>query len=120
MAKKSRNEQRLRRHLRVRAKISGTDERPRLNIFRSLNQIYAQLIDDQSGRTLASASSLEQEIRRESKETKTEQARAVGELIARRAKEHGISQVIFDRGGFRYHGRVKALAEGARKGGLEF
>ncbi len=91
-----------------------------MNVFRSLNQIYAQLIDDQSGRTLASASSLEEEVRGKAKATKTDQAHAVGELIAKRAKEHGVSQVIFDRGGFRYHGRVKALAEGARKGGLEF
>lgn len=107
------------RHQRVRVRISGTAERPRLNVFRSLSHIYAQVIDDTVGHTLASACSLESEVRG-TEGKKTDRARLVGRLVARRALERGIRQVVFDRGGYRYHGRVKALAEGAREGGLEF
>jgi large subunit ribosomal protein L18 len=107
------------RHQRVRLRISGTPERPRLNVFRSLNHIYAQVIDDTVGHTLAAASSLEREIR-EAGGKKTEQATRVGQLVAQRALARGIRRVVFDRGGYRYHGRVKALAEGARQAGLEF
>ena len=121
MAKKSRNVARKRRHQRVRKKVIGTAERPRLNVYRSLKDIYVQVIDDGEGRTLVSASSLETGLRNEMKgKTKTEQARMVGEKIAERAKAEGISQVVFDRGGYKYIGRVQALAEGAREGGLEF
>lgn len=114
-------EARIRRHLRVRKKVKGTPERPRLNVFRSLNHIYAQVIDDTKGHTLAAASTLDPELReRLDGKSKTEQAALVGELIARRALEKGIAQVVFDRGGYKYHGRVKALAEAARQGGLKF
>ena len=109
---------RKRRHRRVRSKISGTADRQRLNVYRSINQVYAQLIDDSRGHTLVSASSLEQELKAEG--TPVEHARRVGELLGERAKESGVKQVVFDRGGYRYLGRVKALAEGARKAGLEF
>ena len=120
MAKKSRNEARLRRHRRVRKKISGTAETPRLNVFRSLTQIYVQLIDDQAGHTITSASTLDHELRTAaSDKTRLEQAEMVGEAIAKRALDKGVTRVVFDRGGFRYMGRVKALAEGARKGGLK-
>ncbi len=112
---------RVRRHRRVRAKIIGTTERPRLSIFRSLEHIYAQVIDDRTGRTVAAASSLEPEVRSQAKEAvKTRVGEMVGELVAKRAREYGITKVVFDRGGYLYHGRVKALAEGARTGGLEF
>lgn len=112
---------RMRRHRRVRAKVSGTAERPRLGVFRSLNEIYVQAIDDVAGRTLAQASSIDPEIRENCKgKNKTEQAKLVGALVARRAREKGIAKVSFDRGGFQYHGRVKALAEAAREGGLQF
>lgn len=121
MAKKSRNTARQKRHLRVRSKIAGSPDRPRLNVYRSLSGIYAQLIDDGAGRTLASASSVDGELRGDLKgKTKTEQARLVGEAMAKRAQAKGIKKVVLDRGGFRYAGRVKALAEGARKEGLEF
>ena len=110
--------QRLKRHKRVRSKVSGTPERPRLNVFRSETNIYAQVIDDVNGVTLISASSLEKDFSCEG--TKTDAARAVGKLIAQRAKDKGIENVVFDRGGYIYHGRVKALAEGAREGGLQF
>ncbi len=121
MAKLSRSEQRIRRHRRVRKHIIGTPERPRLNIFRSEAEIYAQVIDDQAGHTIAAASSIDHDLRQKlDGKTKTEQARLVGQLVAERAKNKGISQVIFDRGGFRYMGRVKALADGARESGLEF
>ena len=110
---------RQKRQSRIRLTLSGDTERPRLAIFRSLNQIYAQVIDDSSGRTLAAASSLEKELR-EGQGNKSDQARQVGALIARRAKQAGIGQVVFDRAGFRYHGRVRALAEGAREAGLDF
>lgn len=112
---------RLRRHRRVRKKISGTADRPRLNVYRSLTHIYGQMVDDTAGHTLASASTVDREVRSAVKGLgKTEQARVVGQVLARRALEKGIKLVIFDRGGWVYHGRIKALAEGARKEGLEF
>ena len=110
--------QRLHRHKRVRGKVNGTPERPRLNVFRSETNIYAQIIDDTKGITLVSASSLEKGF--ECEGTKTDAAKKVGEAIAERAKAKGIDTVVFDRGGYLYHGRVKALAEGAREGGLNF
>ncbi len=110
---------RKRRHVRVRAKVSGTAQRPRLNVFRSSAHIYVQLVDDVAGRTIAAASDIEPAIR-EKGGAKTERASAVGSLIAERAKEIGVTMVVFDRGGFLYHGRVKAVAEAAREGGLEF
>lgn len=110
---------RLRIKLRIRKVINGTSERPRLSVFRSNKQIYAQLIDDQAGQTLAAASSGEKGIL-EKKSTKTEKAKMVGQLIAERAKENGLEAVVFDRGGYLYHGRIKALAEAAREGGLKF
>ena len=110
--------QRLHRHKRVRGKVSGTPERPRLNVFRSETNIYAQVIDDTKGVTLVSASSLEKGFSCDG--TKTDAAKKVGEIIAQRAKDKGIEAVVFDRGGYLYHGRVKALAEGAREGGLQF
>ncbi len=103
---------------RIRGKISGTAQRPRLSVFRSNKQIYAQIIDDLNAVTLISASSKESGIDQGS--TKTEMAKQVGELLAKKAKEAGVEQVVFDRGGYLYHGRVKALAEGAREGGLKF
>ena len=112
------NAQRLKRHKRVRGKISGTPERPRLNVFRSETNIYAQIIDDVHGKTLVSASSLEKSFNCDG--TKTDAAKMVGQLVAERAKAAGITTVVFDRGGYVYHGRVQALAEGAREGGLEF
>lgn len=112
---------RLRRHLRVRKKIRGTAERPRLSVYRSLSHIYAQVIDDEAGRTLAAASDLEQETRSKlDGEHKSDVAKLVGELVAQRAKEHGITHVVFDRGGYQFHGRVKSLADGAREAGLTF
>ena len=110
--------QRLHRHKRVRGKVNGTPERPRLNVFRSETNIYAQIIDDTKGITLVAASSLEKGF--ECEGTKTDAAKKVGEVIAERAKAKGIDTVVFDRGGYLYHGRVKALAEGAREGGLQF
>ena len=118
VSKTNSNKQRLKRHTRVRAKIFGTAERPRLNVFRSLSNIYAQVIDDVTGNTLVSASSLEKGF--EGNGGNSEAARKVGLMIAERAKEKGISSVVFDRGGYLYHGRVKELAEGAREGGLQF
>ena len=112
------NAQRLKRHKRVRAKISGTPEMPRLNVFRSEANIYAQVIDDVNGVTLASASSLDKAI--EGYGGNIAAATAVGKLVAERAKAKGIETVVFDRGGYVYHGRVAELAEGAREGGLEF
>jgi large subunit ribosomal protein L18 len=113
---------RERRHRRVRAKVSGTTQRPRLNVFRSSAHIYAQVIDDTRGHTLVAASDLEQAVRERAGEgaTKSARAKTVGEVIAERAKEAGIETVLFDRGGFLYHGRVKAVADGAREGGLKF
>ena len=112
------NAQRLKRHKRVRAKISGTPEMPRLNVFRSEANIYAQVIDDVNGVTLVSASSLDKAI--DGYGGNIAAATAVGKLVAERAKAKGIENVVFDRGGYLYHGRVKALAEGAREGGLKF
>jgi len=112
---------RHRRHHRVRKKISGTAERPRLNVYRSLNHVYSQVVDDTIGHTLVSASTVEPTVCSMVEEkTKTEQAHIVGQVLARRALEKGIEQVVFDRGGWAYHGRIKALAEGARKEGLKF
>ena len=112
------NAQRLKRHKRVRGKISGTPERPRLNVFRSETNIYAQIIDDVAGVTLVSASSLEKGF--ECDGTKSDAAKKVGQLVAERALAKGIDAVVFDRGGYVYHGRVQALADGAREGGLQF
>lgn len=110
---------RKRRHARVRKRISGTSERPRLNVYRSLNNIYAQVIDDVAGHTLASASSLDATVETKGKK-KTEQAALVGKLLAERALDAGINTVVFDRGGYRYQGRVRSLAEAAREAGLKF
>ncbi len=113
--------QRQRRHRRVRVQVHGTAERPRLNVFRSLRHIYAQLVDDMVGHTLAAAGTLDAELRQElGKLKRAEQAKLVGQLLAKRALEKGVKQVVFDRGGYKYHGRVKALAEGARSAGLQF
>ena len=112
---------RIRRHRRVRRTLSGTLERPRLAVFRSLTHIYVQVIDDSSGHTLVAASDLEADVRSQRDGKKKSQiAGLVGDAIARKAVERGIKTVVFDRGGFKYHGRVKALAEAARKGGLSF
>ncbi len=112
---------RKRRHQRVRKKVMGSSERPRLNVFRSLKHIYAQVIDDDQGHVLVSASTLDHELRpRVQGLAKVEQAKLVGEVLAQRALAGGLKRVVFDRGGYRYHGRVKALAEAARTGGLEF
>jgi large subunit ribosomal protein L18 len=121
MAKKSRSKARERRHVRVRKHVVGTTSRPRLNVFKSLTGIYAQIIDDSEGNTLISASTVDNELREKMKGLKKiEQAAAIGKAVAERAKSKGISSVVFDRGGFRYVGRVKALADGAREGGLQF
>ncbi|MGB3328629.1 MAG: 50S ribosomal protein L18 [Thermomicrobiales bacterium] len=113
---------RKRRHVRVRAKVNGTPARPRLNVFRSSAHIYVQVIDDLAGNTLVQANDLEEAVRERAGEgaTKTARSKAVGEVIAERAKEAGIESVVFDRGGFLYHGRIKAVADGAREGGLKF
>ena len=117
----SRNEMRLRRHKRVRRTVSGTPDRPRLNVFRSLEHIFAQIIDDARGHTLASASTIDAELRDELQSlNKTEQARRVGAALAKRAQAAGVKLVVFDLGGYRYHGRVKALADASREAGLEF
>ena len=117
----SRSIARTRRHSRVRKNLSGTAERPRLNVFRSVSAIYAQVIDDQSGRTLVSASTVDHELREKVKGLKkSEQAKMIGQAVAERAKSKGIQSVVFDRGGYRYIGRIKALADGAREGGLQF
>lgn len=119
--KVSKNEIRLRKHARVRKKISGTAEKPRLCVFRSARNIYAQIIDDVTGHTLVAASSLEADFKAESANGgNTEAAKKVGELIAKRALDKNIENVVFDRGGYIYHGRVAALAEGAREAGLKF
>jgi large subunit ribosomal protein L18 len=118
---KSRNQARYNRKARIRSRINGTADRPRMNVFRSLTDIYVQVIDDDAGHTLASASSIENQLRAEIKNlNKTEQARRVGKELAARARDKGINKVVFDRGGYRYIGRVKALADAAREGGLEF
>jgi len=116
--KVSSNEARVKRHARIRKKISGTAETPRLNVFRSNANIYAQIIDDAGGRTIAAASTLEKDFAGGG--TKKEQAKKVGIAVAKKAAAAGVKQVVFDRGGYQYHGRVKELADGAREGGLEF
>ena len=121
MAKDIRMRARRRRHMRVRRKVSGTAARPRLNVFRSLKNISAQVIDDQAGHTLVSASTMEADLREIlADKLKVEQAKEIGKLVAARAKAAGIEQVVFDRGGYRYHGRVKAVADGSREAGLVF
>jgi large subunit ribosomal protein L18 len=115
----SRGAARQKRHDRLRLKVAGDGARPRLAVFRSLNHIYAQVIDDSAGRTLAAASSLEAELK-SAKGTKSAEATAVGRLVAQRAKAAGVGQVVFDRAGFRYHGRIKSLADAAREAGLDF
>lgn len=119
--KVSKNANRLSRHQRVRNKVTGTPERPRLNVYRSLTNIYAQLIDDVAGKTLVAASSLDKEIKDQVSQTgNAEAAKLVGQLVGKRALEKGIDTVTFDRGGNIYHGRIQALAEGAREAGLKF
>jgi large subunit ribosomal protein L18 len=121
MSKLNRSEARERRQRRVRKKVSGTAARPRMSIFRSISEIYVQIIDDEAGQTLASASSIDQELRAKTANIKkSEQAKLVGQTAAKRALDKGISTVVFDRGGFRYIGRVKALADAAREAGLKF
>jgi large subunit ribosomal protein L18 len=117
--KVDRNEARSRRHVRVREKVAGTSSVPRLNVFRSNNNIFAQIIDDEASKTLVSASSIDKELKLENGGN-VEAASKVGELLAKRAKKAKISKVVFDRGGYLYHGRVKALADAARENGLEF
>ena len=121
MGKDSPRVARYRRHSRLRAKVEGTNSRPRLCVFRSLNHIYAQVIDDSQGHTLVTASTLDPEIRSDKVgKSKTGKAGLIGLTLAKRALSKGISNVVFDRGGYKYHGRVKALAEAARQGGLKF
>jgi large subunit ribosomal protein L18 len=119
ITKQDKNATRKKRHARVRSKLTGTAERPRLNVFRSNQHIYAQVIDDTNSVTLASASTLDKELSVEATGN-TQAAIAVGELVAKRAVEKGITNVVFDRGGYLYHGRVKALADAAREAGLKF
>lgn len=121
LKKIDRNQKRIERHFKIRNKIQGTPERPRLNIYRSAKHIYAQVIDDATGTTLVSASTADKELKDKVAElTKTEAAKVVGQAVGERAKEKGIKAVVFDRGGYLYHGRVKVLADGARESGLEF
>ena len=121
LKKVDRNKKRIERHFKVRNKIQGTPERPRLNIYRSAKHIYAQVIDDATGTTLVSASTADKELKDKVAElTKTEAAKLVGQSVGQRAKEKGINTVVYDRGGYLYHGRVKVLADGARESGLEF
>ena len=115
----SRGAARQKRHDRIRLSLAGSEGRPRLAVFRSLNHIYAQVIDDGSGKTLAAASTVEKELRG-AKQTKTDEAKTVGRLLAERAKAAGVERVVFDRAGFRYHGRIRSLADAAREAGLEF
>jgi len=121
MIKKNKNI-RLRSKIKIRRKISGIKEKPRLTVYRSLNNVYAQLIDDSDGNTLVSASSLSKELLEEIKSSKgkVSKSKMVGKLVAKKALEKNISQVVFDRNGYRYHGRIKAIADGAREGGLKF
>lgn len=115
------HEARVRRHRRVRKTVSGTADRPRLNVFRSLQHIYAQIIDDSQGHTLVSASTLDKEVRSQCDDlAKLDAAKVVGRVLAQRALASGVNQVVFDRGGYKYHGRVKALADAAREAGLDF
>ena len=121
--KKSRHSARLRRHRSIRNRISGTAERPRLVVYRSLKNVEGQLVDDEAGRTLAGVSTLDADLRgfeSEGSNRKVEHAFAAGKLLAEKAREAGIETVVFDRGGYQYHGRVKAFADGAREGGLKF
>ncbi len=121
MANKNRSLAREQRHVRVRLNLAGTAQRPRLAVFRSVAEIYAQVIDDVAGHTLVSASSVDKDLRGQMKDMKkSEQAKLVGKAVAERAKNKGIAAVVFDRGGFKYTGRIKALADGAREGGLKF
>ena len=121
MGEKRRSVGRFRRRRHVRKKVFGTSDRPRVSVFRSLKHIYVQLVDDNKGRTLASASTMDPDVRTEAKGLgKAEQARVVGRVLATRALEKGVKKVVFDRSGYKYHGRVKALAEAAREGGLDF
>ena len=121
VSKESRQEIRVKKHMKIRNRFSGTAERPRLAVFRSNNHVYAQVIDDVAGKTLVSASTLEKDIKAELKNTDdTDAATKVGEVVAKRALEKGIKAVVFDRGGYVYHGKVKALADAAREAGLEF
>lgn len=121
ITKGDKNKARLKRHLRVRKKINGTTERPRLNIFRSAKHMYAQIIDDINGVTIASASTQDKELKSDlTNGGNVEAARKVGELVAKRAKAKGIDKVVFDRGGYLYHGRIQALADAAREAGLQF
>lgn len=119
ITKLDKNATRKKRHARVRAKLSGTSTRPRLNVFRSNKHIYAQIIDDMNGVTIASASTLDKDLNLESS-SNVEAAQKVGELVAKRAVEKGITSVVFDRGGYLYHGRIQALADAARENGLQF
>ncbi|MBQ6589026.1 MAG: 50S ribosomal protein L18 [Butyrivibrio sp.] len=121
VSKESRQEIRVKKHMKIRNRFSGTAERPRLAVFRSNNHVYAQVIDDVAGKTLVSASTLEKDIKAELKNTDDiEAATKIGDVVAKRALEKGIKAVVFDRGGYIYHGKVEALAEAARKAGLEF
>ncbi len=121
ITKKSRSTARQKRHLRIRSRLRGTAERPRLNVFRSLKHIYAQIIDDERGHTIVAASTVDPELRGDlASIPKVEEAARVGQLIARRAVDAGVTKVVFDRGGYLYHGRVRRLADAAREGGLVF
>lgn len=118
---KSKYDARKRRHRRVRARVRGTAERPRLNVYRSLDNIYVQVIDDDEGKTLVSASTIDRDVAKQvGDKSKVDAARLVGKIVGERAKQAGIETVVFDRGGYQYHGRVAALAEGAREAGLKF
>lgn len=117
---KSSSQQRIKRHRRIRKKVTGTADRPRLAVFRSNKHLYAQIIDDVSGRTLASASTVDASLKSDSLANSVEAAARVGSLVAQRAAELGLTRVVFDRGGFQFHGKVKALADGAREKGLQF
>jgi large subunit ribosomal protein L18 len=120
ISKGDKNKSRKKRHLRVRKHVIGTPDRPRLNVFRSSKHVYAQVIDDTNGKTLASASTLDAELKEAGNGGNVEAARKVGELLAKRAKDKGVESVVFDRGGYLYHGRIQALADAAREGGLQF
>jgi len=121
MSRLSKRDQRARRHRRIRGRVTGTAERPRLNVYRSHSHIYAQVIDDTRGHTLVAASTLDAGLRPQLDEkTKLEEAKLVGRLVAERALAAGVTQVVFDRGGYKYHGRIQALADAAREGGLKF
>ena len=121
MARENRSQARKRRHVRVRRKVHGTTERPRLNVYRSINHIYAQVIDDTVGHTLVSASTLDKQIQADTESSSPlDIAKVVGRIVAERAKEKGIEKVVFDRGGYAYHGKIKALADASREAGLEF